>query len=548
MFKNYYLFKKQIEQIRAKIIDSEVISVFTVNKNELVFELQKENAQFHLKINLTTHKPYILLESPRKIKSARLNFFETLFGQTLSDIKIAVYNKFLSIKFDSNYLRVFLYGLKPNIILFNEDNDAVESFKSLDFIVEEPNEIPLPLSSELLNNAISTTPNKKISELISAICPAFNKRMIKELFYRLGLNGEEKVKDIENKEELYTILSEFFNELESGKCFIYKKNDMVAFFTLYKSDVLKNNGFEWEEFSEINKGWSIFTYEIEKSKTYNQLYSKVYNAINKRKKTLEKALENISYAENIEERKRDADLKGNLILTNKHKIPRGDSYVELENIFLDTNEKVTIKLNPKKSAVENANHYFQKYKDIAEKKQVIKLKKNTYSKELAEISDIYTKVESSNIKDLLKIKEMLIDMNILQESSSKKDTADSLKFSFRRLILDNMWDIYIGKNNINNDLLTFSFANKWDIWMHAQGVPGSHVIIKVPGKDINVPSSIIEQAAQIAAANSKAKHSSTVPVIYTTARYVSRIRKALPGTVNVRNEKVIFVKPLTLNI
>jgi len=546
MIRNYHLFKKQIDQIRPQIINSEVVSVFTVNKNELIFELQKDDSIFHLKINLTTHKPYILLDSQRKYRSDRLNFFEQIYSQTISNINIAVYNKYVTITFGSINLSACFYGIKPNIIISDTNNNPIESFKSLDDPLEKPNEIPIPVSRELINNAISTSPGLQISNLISAVCPAYNKRMIAEVCTRMNLEGHEKVKQISNSENIYKAITEFSAEIDSGLSYIYRKDGMSKYLTLYKSMLLDKTGFIYDEFATINKGWSIFSHEIEKNVTYNQLFNKIYNAINKRKKNLETALEKIVLAENIEERKQTADLIGNLILTNKHKIPRGSSTVELVNIFSDKQEKIYIKLNSKKSSVENANHYFEKYKNIAEKKQVIKLKKDTYSKELTEITSMFQKVENASIKDLLKIKDTLVNMNILQEDR-KKETADSLKYSFRRLILDNKWDIYIGKNNINNDLLTFSFANKWDIWLHAQGVPGSHLIIKVPGKDVSVPTSIIEQAAQIAAANSRAKHSSTVPVIYTQARYVTRIRKAQPGTVNIKNEKTIFVKPLTLN-
>ncbi|KAA3617489.1 MAG: DUF814 domain-containing protein [Calditrichaeota bacterium] len=548
MFKNYYLFKAQIGQIAPKVIGSEVVSVYTEYKNELIFELQKENDLFQLKLSLSTHKPFILIDSPKKQKNDRLNFFEDLYGHTISNLNMAVYNKFLTIKFDSFNVCACFYGTAPNIILSDLSKNPLESFKSLNTVIEYPNEIPVPISQALITNAISTTPDIKISKLIRAVCPPLNKRMVNEICFRMNTNSDDKVKQINNSKLIYSTISGFLDEINSGDCFIYKKDKQAKYLTLFKSKLLLDSGFEVEIFKEINKAWSIFIYEINKNQTFDQLNSVISNAIKKRKKSLETALKKISFAENIEDRKQDADLKGNLILTNKHKIPRGSSSAELINIFSDNHEKIVVKLNPKKTSVENANHYFNKYKNIVEKKKVISLKKNMYSSELAEISKMDTKIQTASIKELQKIKEKLIGMNVIQQGESKKESSDTLKYSFRRLILDNKWDIYIGKNNINNDLLTFSFANKWDIWMHAQGVQGAHVIIKVPGKDISIPNSIIEQAAQITAANSKAKHSSTVPVIYTQARYVSRIRKALPGTVNVRNEKVIFVKPLSLNI
>jgi predicted ribosome quality control (RQC) complex YloA/Tae2 family protein len=101
----------------------------------------------------------------------------------------------------------------------------------------------------------------------------------------------------------------------------------------------------------------------------------------------------------------------------------------------------------------------------------------------------------------------------------------------------------IGKNADNNDLLTFKFARKYDIWLHAQGVSGSHVVIRLPNKTTDPPMDIIKQAASIAAYFSSAKNSAMVPVNYTSVRYVRKPRKSSPGTALITNSKTIFVEP-----
>jgi predicted ribosome quality control (RQC) complex YloA/Tae2 family protein len=111
------------------------------------------------------------------------------------------------------------------------------------------------------------------------------------------------------------------------------------------------------------------------------------------------------------------------------------------------------------------------------------------------------------------------------------------------LLLDKKWEILIGKNAGNNDLLTFKFAHKYDYWLHAQGVPGSHVIIHQSDKNIEPPMRIIEKAASIAAYFSASKTSSTVPVNYTKVKYVRKPRKAQPGMVIISQSKTIFVEP-----
>jgi len=200
-----------------------------------------------------------------------------------------------------------------------------------------------------------------------------------------------------------------------------------------------------------------------------------------------------------------------------------------------------IKLNPHKSISENAQIYFNKYKDKNKMRLTQNIREDTLEDELNLISDLENKITNSgNLAGLRKIHSKLIELNLIQEASSSSRPV----MPFKHLLLGKKWDVYIGKSGENNDALTFKFAKKYDYWFHAQGVPGSHVILRNPHGDQTPPKRIIEQAAGIAAASSKAKHSSTVPVIYTQVRYVSRIRNAPKGTVNVRNEKTIFVEPL----
>ena len=103
------------------------------------------------------------------------------------------------------------------------------------------------------------------------------------------------------------------------------------------------------------------------------------------------------------------------------------------------------------------------------------------------------------------------------------------------------WNVLVGRSSKDNDNLTQKIAKPWDLWLHAQGVGGSHVIVQNPQKkEIQKP--VIEFAAKLAAQNSRAKHSGIVPVIYTQKKYVTKPKKALPGVVRVEREKSVFVE------
>lgn len=545
MFKNYYLFKKQTEEIAPQIINSVVYAVYTVHKNELIFDLKRLQDNKQLIISIDANRPYIFLSDFKNYKTDKLAIFETLYGEEIKSFEIAHNSKYIFLQFNTHEVHSFFFGPKPNILLYSFEKQLIDTFKSKDNkdLPQIP-DLKGDLTEGYLNKLSGLSEKEDLAHWIKMILPAANNRMTAEIFFRYKSASNDH-KDL--NQGFYEIISKFKSELESGKVYIYQRKHQDIYLLLYKSQPLLQDSYTFDEFDSINKAWQVFVSQRERVIVENKLFNQVSNVIQRRRKALETALQNLQEAENIEERKKLADLTGNLLLTNKHKIPRGVDKVNLVNIFSADQEVLTIKLNPKKTTVENANHYFGKYKNSAEKRQLLELKRATYQKDYEGIYQLDEKRHNATVKDLIKIKETLINMNLLQDEAKKKQNPESLKFSFKRLILENKWDIYIGKNNVNNELLTFTFANKSDLWFHAQGVPGSHVLVRVPKKNTSVPKNIIDQAAQLAAANSKARHSSTVSVIYTEVRHLSKVRKALPGTVNVRNEKVIFVKPLNLN-
>jgi predicted ribosome quality control (RQC) complex YloA/Tae2 family protein len=114
---------------------------------------------------------------------------------------------------------------------------------------------------------------------------------------------------------------------------------------------------------------------------------------------------------------------------------------------------------------------------------------------------------------------------------------------FRRYLVDDRWEVWVGRNNKENDELTHRASHSRDIWLHAQGVPGSHVILRTAGKPDQVPRAVLEKAAGLAAQNSRARHSEIVPVIFTERRYVRKPRKAPAGTAVCLREKSLFAEP-----
>ncbi len=548
MHRNFLLFEKQVSQISKQVIGKEIISVYTYRKNEIV--ILTNDDEFNLRICIDVNFPCFLLEKRAAIKQPKYELYKYLAKQQIKSISLKSSDKFIILETDEYSIHCIFYGKKPNILVNAADGRLKGSFK--EYSTAELPESPRAFSLGEMNAAklllmFEKEPQQKLFFFLQRHLAAFNKTIILEVLFRSGLKGESVLNLISRQEikTLAAVLKNIDNELSAGESFLYLRNDkLLRISPFHLNHMSIQDDIKENEFRDVNSAWIRFIQQKGQQDEFEHLKSRLSALLKKHKEYLERSLDKIKENEDLIERKKQSELKGNLLLTFKTEITKGQSEVELQNIFSDSLEIIKIKLNPSKDAAQNAIKYFNKFKNISKHKELLDIKKNTLSRDLDDFIEIEKKLlQAGSHSQLKKIEQILLDMKLLQQNE-RKSGHTSLQYNFNRLILDNNWEMYIGKNAVNNDLLTFQFANKWDIWLHAQGVSGSHVIIRVPRRDDNPPYKIIEQAARLAAANSRAKHSAAVPVIYTQVRFVHRIRKALPGTVSVKNEKVIFVNPL----
>lgn len=215
------------------------------------------------------------------------------------------------------------------------------------------------------------------------------------------------------------------------------------------------------------------------------------------------------------------------------------------NYYDPEGASITIPLDDTLSIMDNANYYFKKYQKArnAAKQAAIHLADTQEELEylqslLASLDNVTTKVEAEEIKQELQ------ESGYLKAPVVKKKgkTSSSQETSKPSKIIYEGWEIYFGKNNKQNDLLTMKMAQKEDTWLHTKNVPGSHVIIKNPGNK-PIPDPVMEAAAILAAYNSKARHSSQVPVDYTLRKHVWKQKGAKPGMVNYNNQHTVYVNP-----
>ena len=232
-------------------------------------------------------------------------------------------------------------------------------------------------------------------------------------------------------------------------------------------------------------------------------------------------------------------IRGELIHANLHSIEKGMTSVILENYY-DNNNPIEVKLDPRLSPNQNAQHYFSEYRKADTAEKMLKKFIEKGEAELSYIESVFDLLSRARTEDeVLMLREELAEQGYIRRSRQKNQKP--LKLSPKEYISTDGFKILCGRNNLQNDKLTFKDSKKYDIWFHTQKIHGSHTVVVTEGRE--VPSSTIEQAAIVAAYNSKGRDSSLVPVDYTEIRNVRKPSGAAPGKVIYEHYKTAYVRP-----
>ncbi len=235
-------------------------------------------------------------------------------------------------------------------------------------------------------------------------------------------------------------------------------------------------------------------------------------------------------------------LYGELLTANLHQIKQGVSQTEVLDYY--KNENVTIPMDPRLSPIQNAQRYYKKYS----KSKTAITEKNIQLKEantdIAYLESVLAYIEkATSIEEIEELRQELVEGGYLRRRKNNFKPGKSKPAPYQYTTSDG-FRVLVGRNNKENDILTFKTASGKDIWFHTKDIPGSHVILFPDGKSIT-ETSIFESAA-LAAYHSKGRESENVPVDYTQVRHVKKPSGAKPGMVIFVDNKTVYVNPKQL--
>ena len=247
--------------------------------------------------------------------------------------------------------------------------------------------------------------------------------------------------------------------------------------------------------------------------------------------------EELRQAENAE----DYKIRGDNLMTYAHLFQdHEDASLTVDDIYSETGGKITLKLDQRLTLSQNMQAFYHKYDKLKRAQKLLDEQIALCSENIRYLASVETSLAASSaLSEIEEIKEELIESGFLKESKKKKrQDKPSAPFQF---MTEDGKSILVGKNNYQNDRLTFRTAAPDDLWLHAKDIPGSHVILRLSGEEPSEES--LHHAAILAAHFSKAQDSSNVPVDYTYRRYVKKPSGSRPGFVIFTHQKTLYVTP-----
>ncbi len=445
-------------------------------------------------------------------------------------------------------------GKHSNVILMEEDTGKIlESMKHIDETMSRYREVlpglkyVMPPATQTLD-LLSTDEETFLSILASDKGPLWRKllRNFQGLSPLLAKEAVARATD-DSPEEVRNVLINMMADIQVGKfqptVITGDKggNDVLAVSTIRLQQFQDSYAMEFPNISEA------LGYFYERRITKESLQAEkaaILQAVKKKREAVQQKHESLNHQLEIAENADDLKLRGDLLIANLYKVKYRQKEISLQNFYDPDNAEITVQLDEKLSPSDNAQRYFKRYKKAKRSKDVLTRLVSKNQKELEFLQRAMEETEEAdNLNDLTTMRGGLERKGVIKKKSVRRQKTREEMPLFRRFESSEGFQILVGRNSKENELLLKGESSKNDMWLHAKQIEGSYVIVRNPERRPDIPKRTLLQAATIAANFSKAKHSSFVPVDYTWVKYVNKPRGAKPGFVIYTHEKTLFVSP-----
>ncbi len=545
MILNYHTLWRWVAEMRPAFEHARLIECFSQIKDVLHLAVVDTRRQaWSIEISSDVRLAHILMR-PRHERRSRnsVTLFETTGHSRIVDADLAPHDRILRMRLeDGRCFYAELFGT-INVYLTAPDGTIESAFK-------EPRQW-IGHAYERIT-AFDPRPTAAFPDTVDDL-----KRWLSEGGLQLGkplvmewLNQLGSENDLS---QARSDLTAFMDGLKTEKPRIYYVNRMPRLFSprsmkhFREKEEAKGHTVDERLFDTINDALLVYVTEKSRADQREDVTAELVKACRTRIRKGSALLLALEQDRKKAESYAEQERRAHLLNIHLARVQRGMNRIEVPDIYAGDGSLITLDLDPELSPQENAARYFAQAKKLKASVRKIEerikdLAKNQTQLEtrLHELLD--GRLDEKHLRGLYErfVREGWIRKAPARNRKPKEENEDMV---FREYRVHGGWAVYVGQNDRKNDLLTFRFARKDDLWFHARGVPGSHVVLRRAGRKDHPGKLALEQTAGLAAWYSKARTSGLVPVSYTERKYVRKPKGAAPGQVLMEREEVMVVPP-----
>lgn len=545
-----------LEELKPQVIGAKIDKVQQPDKDKILLSLRGKgfsgklllvantgNARMHL-----TEESY---ENPQKPPMFCMLLRKHLAGGRIQGIQQVPYERIVRMQIESydefgqlqeKELILELLGSQCNLILLNSDGMILEALRRVDYDPKRQRAITpglnyhLPKAQEkesplTMGQIKPDTHENSVDQWIMQNYKGISPLVARELSYRI---------ESENRAAA-AVLSDFARQIQAQEFTPYLLEKEGSFFDFSYFPILQYGetvkSVAYANFSNLLDAFYKMRNQTEKRRQQaGDLTKTITNLVEKVGRKLE-----TQQKEQIDSQKREIYReKGDLITANLYKLKGGESVLQAENFYDPEGGIVEITLDVRKNPQQNAAAYYKQYSKRKTAERHLEIQIEKARAEHLYLESVLEAIEKSETAgDVAAIRTELVQSGYLRKTAEKKQKE--LPSAPMEFLSSSGFRIFAGKNNLQNDVLTFRQAHKADIWLHTQKIHGSHVIISSAGTIVD--ENTMQEAAMIAAYYSKGKDGSNVPVDYTAVKFVKKPAGAKAGAAHYTNQQTLYVTP-----
>lgn len=546
-----------VHEFKHQLINGRIAKIAQPESDELLLTIKSPDGQKRLSISADASLPLIYLTGKNKTSPITAPNFCMLLRKHISNGRIVdVYQPKLEriIHFTIEHLDelgdlcrkeliVEIMGKHSNIIFCTEDGRIIDSIKHVSAQMSSVREVlpgrdyfipdtmqksdPLTVSSEDFIRLLTEKPMplaKAVYTSFTGISPV----TAEEICHLAGLDSSLPASEY-SEDVLLHLFNQFeiyFSAVKEGgfaPAIYFDGNEPKEFSALPLTHFSSYARKEYSSISEVLETYYSTRSQITRIRQKSaDLRHVVQTALERNRKKYDLQLRQLKDTENRDKYR----IYGELINTYGYSVKEGEKKLEALNYY--TNEMITIPLDPTQTPQENAQRFFAKYNKQKRTFEALSVLCQETKDEITYLESVQTSLDIALTEaDLTEIKDELVNSGYIRRKPVKKKVK--LKNEPLHYISSDGYDMYVGKNNIQNEELTFGFATGGDWWFHAKKAPGSHVIVKSRGEEL--PDTTFEEAGRLAAYYSSLRGGEKVEIDYIEKKHVKKPKGGKPGFV-----------------